>query len=363
VRAALHRHAEVACRVVAEPATDLQFRWVFRSAREEVDIQRAQVRVEGLVSTVDYVPRTRLDYGSLLCWAESAVGAQAEPCRVELLPTIAPSPPHNCSLGHGRLSCLAGRDGGLAQTFHLEARDPEGTLLANLSSPEPAFSLAGLPPGLAFTVTASSPEGRSPGLSLGPEPALGTEGPAQALPSLNTQGLRVTPLLGALIGVGGALGLLTLVLLLVLMCRKKRSPASSASSVKMTEVDEDYMAPDLIPAALVDREEWSRDSRTGQSRMTENVYIVEPAPSACCPAYSTLQPLCRPPGPYSSLRRPDYSSLRRPQTLLPEEAVCLLLPPPASLSSGRGSSSDLDNSRSASSDPGEDHRLPTESAV
>ena len=45
------------------------------------------VRVNGSVSTVDYIPRTPLDYGSLLCWASNEVGPQSQPCVFHIIPT------------------------------------------------------------------------------------------------------------------------------------------------------------------------------------------------------------------------------------------------------------------------------------
>ena len=358
LRAPLHRHTDVTCRVRAEPASGLSFRWAFHSVGEvdEVDIPGAQIRVtDGLSSVVDYVPRTSLDYGSLLCWAQTEVGEQTRPCRVELQPTTAPGPPYNCSLGPGsRVSCSPGQDGGLPQTFQLLATDSEGAVVANMSGPSPSFPpIQGLQPGLLLTVTASNSEGRSQGISIRSGPGRPVEGgPAQALPSLNTQGLRVTPLLGALIGLGGALGLLTLVLFMVLLCRRKRTSSDSTSSTyKMTEMEQDLKSPDLIQAAHCEEEEWQRSPRN------ENIYIVDPVYTcSTCSPYSTLQGRGGPPLPPSC----SYSSLR-PRPCPPACTIgesSLLLPPPSSLSSGLGSStSDLDNSRSNSSDHGEEDRI------
>jgi hypothetical protein len=372
LRVSLHQQTEVSCTVTAEPATDISFRWLFRSSREEVDIQQSQVQVKGLTSVVDYVPRTAMDYGSLLCWAENELGTQAEPCKLELLPTTAPSPPHNCSLAHTWVSCKPGQDGGLPQTFHLLATDHLGVVVTNMSSPTPSFSMEGLKSGLSLALSASNSEGKTEGPRMTLEPAPGSEpqsgGPAQALPSLRTQGLRVTPLLGILIGVGAALGLLTLSLFLLLLCRSKRSPSSSASSCQAGQEEKERPGPDLITAHPEDKKGWSNRH--------ENVYTVEPAYSCTgCPSYSsyaTLQPrghaIPPPDCSYSTLRprRLDYSSVRRPHSALPEEAALLLppLPPPSSHSSGIGSSgSDLDTSRGADCEQGETHRTDLESEV
>ena len=172
-------------------------------------------------------------------------------------------------------------------------------------------------------------------------------------------------MLGALIGIGGALGILTMVLLLVLLCKNKRSSStsSSSSSYHGVELEKELHEP-----------EYSQAMPGGQEKQGgggDNVFIVDPIYqcSGCPSSYSTLKPIrqpCLPPAPYSSLRRPDYasSSSRRP---LPNhgEATALLPPPPPSLSSGLGSSgSDLDNSRTNSDHSGgHSPRLISDTAV
>ena len=361
VRVALHQQVTVSCKVEAAPSSGLSFRWLFKGNKgEEVDIPVAQMRISGPSSVVDYVPRTPQDYGTLLCWAENGVGRMKSPCRVELRPTSPPSPPHNCSLGPGpTLSCKAGEDGGRPQTFHLEAANEKGIVMANFSSSKPTFSLSSLDPGFKITISASNSECNTVGPTL--EIGGGDDGPAHALPSLNTQGLRVTPLLGALIGIGGALGILTFVLLLILLCRGKRSTPSTTRTFKMAEAEKDFQAPDLIPPSQCCEDEWPCEQRKDN-----NVFIVDPVYQCSgCPPYSTLQTVrrpCLPPAHYSSLRRHDYASSRCPP-VLPEEIA--LLPPPPSLSSGLGSSgSDLDNSRTASDDcGGHSPRLLSDTAV
>ena len=361
VRVALHQLTTVSCKVQAAPSSGVSFRWVFKAKEEEVDIPVAQMRISGPTSVVDYVPRTLQDYGTLLCWAENGVGRMKSPCRVELRPTSPPSPPHNCTLGPGTtLSCKAGEDGGRPQTFHLEATNEKGVVMANFSSSTPTFSLSSLDPGSKITISASNSEGNTAGPTLAV--GGGDDGPAHALPSLNTQGLRVTPLLGALIGVGGALGILTFVLLLILLCKGKRSTPSTSRTFKMSEAENDFQTPDLIPPSQCCEDEWPCERRK-----ENNVFIVDPVYQCSgCPPYSTLQPAirrpCLPPAHYSSLRRHDYASSRCPP-VLPEEVA--LLPPPPSLSSGLGSSgSDLDNSRTASDDcGGHSPRLLSDTAV
>ena len=39
-------------------------------------MENTAVRVDGTRSTVDYTPRSELDYGNLLCWGENSIGVQ-----------------------------------------------------------------------------------------------------------------------------------------------------------------------------------------------------------------------------------------------------------------------------------------------
>lgn len=238
-----------------------------------------------------------------------------------------------------------------------------------MSSPSPTFSLEGLKSGLSLHLSASNSQGgtQGPTLTSGPTPGPGSvpRDPAQALPSLRTKGFTVSPLLGALIGISAALGLLTFSLLLILLCRNKRSSSSpTSSSCQVGQELKELPVPKEAPACPED--EW------GPARRHNNVYIVEPTYSCTgCPSYSTVLPRnqARPPSgcSYSSLRpqHRDCSTARHPNTSLPEESALLLpLPPPSSHSSGIGSSgSDLDTSRGAEGEVSDSQRTDMESEV
>lgn len=57
-------------------------------------------------SIVEYVPRTELDYGSLLCWASNSIGRQRDPCIFHLIPAGTPDSVKNCSFGNQTTSSL-----------------------------------------------------------------------------------------------------------------------------------------------------------------------------------------------------------------------------------------------------------------
>ena len=57
-------------------------------------------------SVVEYVPRTEMDYGSLLCWATNSIGRQREPCIFHLVPAGIPDNLKNCTIGNQTTSSL-----------------------------------------------------------------------------------------------------------------------------------------------------------------------------------------------------------------------------------------------------------------
>ena len=139
---ARQEEVEVSCDVVASPADNITFHWSFTKGDEKLDMQQSQIRwdtdgdislwltktiqfcgipaswlnenisdlkeksyplcavciifcfyyyitfyrVNGTRSILDYVPRTEMDYGNVLCWATNPVGRQSEPCVYHIIP-------------------------------------------------------------------------------------------------------------------------------------------------------------------------------------------------------------------------------------------------------------------------------------
>ncbi len=73
----------VTCDVEAEPNNNLKFKWYFNNSLENFEIR--SVVTKGSQSTASYIPKTRLGYGSLLCWAENIIGKQKEPCAYQIV--------------------------------------------------------------------------------------------------------------------------------------------------------------------------------------------------------------------------------------------------------------------------------------
>ena len=136
---------------MSNPSSGLRFHWVFNTTAAT----QAQpspgggagggaVKVEGTRSVVDYTPRTELDYGHLVCWAENSIGPQVgrdtekifrcsrkniftqrSPCTYHIIPAGPPDPVHNCTVFNQtftslQIVCSTGFDGGLKQLFKLE---------------------------------------------------------------------------------------------------------------------------------------------------------------------------------------------------------------------------------------------------
>ena len=63
-----------------------------------VDISSEHIRTIDFQSSLSYVARTDLDYGTLLCWGNNSLGVQADPCIFKVIPAELPQPPTNCSV-------------------------------------------------------------------------------------------------------------------------------------------------------------------------------------------------------------------------------------------------------------------------
>ena len=98
----------ISCSVFSDPPTDTHFEWRFNATSVAmqrgsaiVDMPRDRFRSPPLnptVSIVEYVPKTEMDYGSLLCWATNSVGRQREPCVFHLVPAGVPDQVDNCAI-------------------------------------------------------------------------------------------------------------------------------------------------------------------------------------------------------------------------------------------------------------------------
>ena len=242
---ALNKRVDIMCEVMSHTDKDLTYHWVFNTSHEIIDIQQSDIKVMGSASLVRYIPRTIHDYGSLLCWADNYVGRQADPCVFHLLPVSIPGNVGNCRVQNVgirelEVSCLAGSDGGESQIFLLEIISSGH----NYTSEIPVFRVTGLLPGAVYNISIYSYNsvGHSDKVYIQASTIQEPIDQAHTGTVLDTQ-LKITPVLGALIGVGAALGLVTLSIVLVMCYRGK---ASNHSVVSREE--KDTIAPDIIPS-------------------------------------------------------------------------------------------------------------------
>ncbi|CAG9765891.1 unnamed protein product [Ceutorhynchus assimilis] len=127
-----------------------RFFWTYNTSEGVFPVQGAKMQNKGNVSLLHF-PGDSNDVTSLQCWAENDVGKQQSPCYFRILPAEPPESPKAClirnaSRGGVEVSCIAGNDGGLHQSFVLEVNDISG----------PA------PPGIQSSTLNDQGEGESP---------------------------------------------------------------------------------------------------------------------------------------------------------------------------------------------------------
>ncbi|XP_043241733.1 nephrin-like isoform X1 [Amphibalanus amphitrite] len=267
----------ITCRVTSEPAP-FRFVWAFNtSTGSMIDIPESSWSSDGHWSVCRYTPRTRLDYGQLLCWAENDLAMQSRPCVFNITPAERPEGLSNCSVVNStsqslQVHCAPGKDGGLRQAFSLEVQDAvtEERVTGVSDSDRPSFSLTGLKPGSRYrlTVFASNAKGRSDRyISYAQTPeevAQGITAPDTADPE-EPSGFRMTPILGILIGIVGVLVLSAIVIVVVIRTctgsrRKKSCPSvtqlnTGLSGSQSLDLKEKQQNPDIVPTEFMDPEE------------------------------------------------------------------------------------------------------------
>ncbi|XP_062564672.1 contactin-4 [Armigeres subalbatus] len=207
--------AEILCQVDAYPAPE-SFKWSFNNTAETIDMPQSGYRVHTeQASTLTYTPVKEQDYGTIMCWADNAVGQQREPCVFHLIAAGKPEMPYNCSLVNQtseslEVNCGEGFDGGQRQAFVMEIYDQQThMLLANVSSGLPMFTVRGLDSGrlLKIVIYATNMRGRS-------EPILM---PAYTLkPAEKQTGPHAEFELSPILSIGIFIGILTVIICIII---------------------------------------------------------------------------------------------------------------------------------------------------
>ncbi|XP_022249071.1 kin of IRRE-like protein 3 [Limulus polyphemus] len=152
-RAALNDPVQVTCELRSDP-TDIIFSWLFNNSYNNHEV--VTFVSKGTVSTATYTPKSKYEFGTLLCAGSNSVGEQQNPCSFSIIPAGVPEPVRNCSFVNQTdneigLECIEGYDGGLKQQFYVEVEESlNNKLILNISSSRPLFSIQNLPPGSSF---------------------------------------------------------------------------------------------------------------------------------------------------------------------------------------------------------------------
>ncbi|XP_037081011.1 synaptogenesis protein syg-2-like [Pollicipes pollicipes] len=303
--AAKFEHVLVHCGVEANPA-EVTFRWSFNNTGEITHLPTAQFTVNGTSSTAEYVPRSELDYGTLLCWARNGIGWQKTPCVFHIVSAGVPEPPTKCSsynssVGSLTVECLPGNDGGLPQRFVLEVQRSGGQLHYNATSGTPRFLLRDLQVNTFYQILiyAENAKGRSKPLVMETETLRDvaerrTEKVIDgSLKESFDDMLTVTPVLMILIVAIG--GLLFIIIIIVILIRMRSRPAARRGNPPLTaglplkELDTAHAAPesdgknpDLIQAHgehgfPVIEATYGGDGPSGGERAGDISYIPSPS--------------------------------------------------------------------------------------
>ena len=219
---------------MSNPSYSVSFHWVFNTSRETSESKNTAVKVDGTRSVIDYIPRSELDYGNLLCWGENSIGVQNLPCIYHIIPAGRPDALHNCSVYNQTFAsmgvqCESGFDGGLTQTFKLELRDARTNhLVSNISNDKPKFIVKGLTPGHGYIITVYSlnRKGSSEPMTLHAFTMKETSPEHIVADTSRQPGMVVTPVLGILIAIISGLALVAVCIILAMRIKHRKTNGS-----------------------------------------------------------------------------------------------------------------------------------------
>ncbi|XP_075972133.1 kin of IRRE-like protein 2 isoform X2 [Anticarsia gemmatalis] len=262
VGAAINEPTKVTCEVDAFPAPK-NFQWTLNNSMGTLEIEADKFTVDTTGrSVLSYTPATEKDYGSLACRATNLAGQQVEPCRYSLLPAVRPDQLNNCTSVNltddsAEIRCVAGYDGGLQTSYFVEVWEAKN-LVANVSTPLPAWILRGLGSGKMFKLVfyAYNARGRSEATAMRINTlsrlALHTESKAKAA------GVDASWALGIIAGIAGTL---IVIVIITLLARRRQHPPmqyeapvqtvkaykGTIQSTNHSPVQPDDKNPDVVP--------------------------------------------------------------------------------------------------------------------
>ncbi|KAG8196895.1 hypothetical protein JTE90_027603 [Oedothorax gibbosus] len=199
----LRESVAIECSVEANPE-QVKFHWYLNNTYRQIPLK--SFTVNGTVSILEFTPKREKDYGHVMCVAENSVGMQKEACCFQVSPASVPQAVEDCTVTNETttsaiISCNPGFDGGLQQAFHAELYSSFGLVTTATEESEPVFELSSLPSGTSFiaVVFATNDRGRSNAV------AFSVTTVAEMKQEKNGKDFPISPVLGALIAVIGAL--------------------------------------------------------------------------------------------------------------------------------------------------------------
>nr|XP_045597281.1 synaptogenesis protein syg-2-like [Procambarus clarkii] len=289
IGAAKHDQVQMECRVNASPGK-VTFRWYFISTEELVNISQESFSVQDRTSLLNYKVNSETDYGNILCFASNELGDQSDACTFAVVPAGKPDALENCTITNQTtntifVDCLPGYDGGLEQQFVLQVFEFDGEtrhMMLNITEMvEPSFTIEGLHPGTSYLLAmyAENIKGMSDQRTLH----------GFTLPSLPGQRNRIshphifpiTPILGVLIGVVGALVLVAIVVVVVMKLRgdalRAKDPQDSSLKVPHPSLQH-TKDPDDGPDVILCRTDPTYEDVDGIPQKLKHANIYETVP-------------------------------------------------------------------------------------
>lgn len=235
----------LSCSVDALPRP-LKYKWALNTTRGWKEISTGSSSSAGTIplailatssneEILRFRPELEADFGTLACWAYSDLGWQQDPCLFRFFPAGPPESLSNCSVLNQtadsiQVSCSPNDDGGLKQTFQLQAMDvmtgqPQLTLQSDTVA---EFWLTDLEPGSTFMLYlyAVNVKGLSQPVVL-PVSTLKEAAKRTVPPSTDPFSGRVAGAVAMGAGAGFLL-LTTVVVVACLRCRRTRNDATMA---------------------------------------------------------------------------------------------------------------------------------------
>nr|XP_046909544.1 uncharacterized protein LOC124491000 isoform X2 [Dermatophagoides farinae] len=99
----LNEIIQIGCEVQARPTADVSFQWRFEKHTNLANF----IVINETKSILEYVPRTRDQYGLIECTAKNSIGIQREPCQFLIVPSANPYFPYQCLVSNQSDSTLS----------------------------------------------------------------------------------------------------------------------------------------------------------------------------------------------------------------------------------------------------------------